>query len=221
MVEQGEGRGAEARREAEPAGARAEASRRCSARFAWRAAGEFEARGRPLPGRDQVEPDEVLVERRARRCGRSPRGWQQRRARYRVDPETELEARVLDLIHRLNGMRKEAEQAHRPDRGHPAGRPVRPARAARRLDQGRGARRLDRGKRRFRRAGDRRRPDYTPGTKRRPADQPQREFRRASERSGDDRRSRQGPPLGLAVCERQLAAKLDGEAGRPRPRART
>jgi hypothetical protein len=26
----------------------------------------------------------------------------------RLDPELELEARVLDLIHRLNGMRKEA-----------------------------------------------------------------------------------------------------------------
>ena len=75
------------------------------------AAGEFEELegGRFRVGDRELEPDEVLVERRGKE------GWAVASEDgvtvaldTRVDGELELEARVLDLIHRLNGMRKEA-----------------------------------------------------------------------------------------------------------------
>jgi isoleucyl-tRNA synthetase len=75
------------------------------------AAGEFEELegGRFRVGDRELEPDEVLVERRGKE------GWAVASEDgvtvaldTRLDPELELEARVLDLIHRLNGMRKEA-----------------------------------------------------------------------------------------------------------------
>ena len=72
-----------------------------------------------------------------------------------LDPELELEGRVLDLIHQLNAMRKDAglELTDRIVR-HAAGDRVRPPRA-RRLDQGRGAGGRDPRRRRQRRARDR------------------------------------------------------------------
>jgi isoleucyl-tRNA synthetase len=75
------------------------------------AAGEFEelGGGRFRVGDRELEPDEVLVERRGKE------GWAVASEDgvtvaldTRLDPELELEGRVLDLIHRLNTMRKEA-----------------------------------------------------------------------------------------------------------------
>src|ERR671911_1326554 len=75
------------------------------------AAGEFEELegGRFRVGDRELEADEVLVERRGKE------GWTVASEDgvtvaldTRLDPELELEARVLDLIHRLNGMRREA-----------------------------------------------------------------------------------------------------------------
>jgi isoleucyl-tRNA synthetase len=75
------------------------------------AAGEFEELegGRFRVGDLELGPDEVLVERRGKE------GWAVASEDgvtvaldTRLDPELELEGRVLDLIHRLNTMRKEA-----------------------------------------------------------------------------------------------------------------
>jgi isoleucyl-tRNA synthetase len=75
------------------------------------AAGEFEELdgGRFRVGELELGPDEVLVERRGKE------GWAVASEDgvtvaldTRLDPELELEGRVLDLIHRLNSMRKEA-----------------------------------------------------------------------------------------------------------------
>jgi isoleucyl-tRNA synthetase len=75
------------------------------------AAGEFEELdgGRFRVGERELEPDEVLVERRGKE------GWAVASEDgvtvaldTRLDAELELEARVLDLVHRLNSMRKEA-----------------------------------------------------------------------------------------------------------------
>jgi isoleucyl-tRNA synthetase len=75
------------------------------------AAGDFEELegGRFRVGDRELGPDEVLVERRGKE------GWAVASADgvtvaldTRLDPELELEGRVLDLIHRLNTMRKEA-----------------------------------------------------------------------------------------------------------------
>jgi isoleucyl-tRNA synthetase len=75
------------------------------------AAGEFEELegGRFRVGDRELEPEEVLVERRGKE------GWAVASEDgvtvaldTRLDAELELEARVLDLIHRLNGMRREA-----------------------------------------------------------------------------------------------------------------
>ncbi|HEU4942376.1 MAG TPA: DUF5915 domain-containing protein, partial [Gaiellaceae bacterium] len=75
------------------------------------AAGEFEELdgGRFRVGDRELGPDEVLVERRGKE------GWAVASEDgvtvaldTRLDPELELEGRVLDLIHRLNSMRKEA-----------------------------------------------------------------------------------------------------------------
>jgi isoleucyl-tRNA synthetase len=75
------------------------------------AAGEFEELegGRFRVGERELGPDEVLVERRGKE------GWAVASEDgvtvaldTRLDPELELEGRVLDLIHRLNTMRKEA-----------------------------------------------------------------------------------------------------------------
>jgi isoleucyl-tRNA synthetase len=75
------------------------------------AAGEFEelGGGRFRVGELELGPDEVLVERRGKE------GWAVASEDgvtvaldTRLDPELELEGRVLDLIHRLNTMRKEA-----------------------------------------------------------------------------------------------------------------
>jgi isoleucyl-tRNA synthetase len=74
-------------------------------------AGDFEELegGRFRVGDRELEPDEVLVERRGKE------GWAVASEDgvtvaldTRLDPELELEARVLDLIHRLNSMRREA-----------------------------------------------------------------------------------------------------------------
>jgi isoleucyl-tRNA synthetase len=75
------------------------------------AAGEFEElpEGRFRAAGHELGPDEVLVERRGRP------GWAVAAEDgitvaldTSIDPELELEGRVLDLIHRLNAMRKEA-----------------------------------------------------------------------------------------------------------------
>ncbi len=75
------------------------------------ASGEFEELdgGRFRVGELELGPDEVLVERRGKE------GWAVASEDgvtvaldTRLDPELELEGRVLDLIHRLNTMRKEA-----------------------------------------------------------------------------------------------------------------
>ena len=75
------------------------------------AAGEFEELegGRFRAAGHELEPDEVLVERTARE------GWAVASEDgvavaldTRLDPELELKGRVLDLIHELNRMRKEA-----------------------------------------------------------------------------------------------------------------
>jgi isoleucyl-tRNA synthetase len=75
------------------------------------AAGEFEELegGRFRVGERELDPDEVLVERRGKE------GWAVASEDgvtvaldTRLDSELELEGRVLDLIHRLNTMRKEA-----------------------------------------------------------------------------------------------------------------
>lgn len=75
------------------------------------AAGEFEELegGRFRVGERELDPGEVLVERRGKE------GWAVASEDgvtvaldTRLDPELELEGRVLDLIHRLNTMRKEA-----------------------------------------------------------------------------------------------------------------
>jgi isoleucyl-tRNA synthetase len=75
------------------------------------AAGEFEELegGRFRVGDRELQPDEVLVERRGKE------GWAVASEDgvtvaldTRLDAELDLEARVLDLIHLLNGMRREA-----------------------------------------------------------------------------------------------------------------
>ena len=75
------------------------------------AAGDFEELdgGRFRVGELELEPDEVLVEHRGKE------GWAVASEDgvtvaldTRVDPELEVEGRVLDLVHRLNTMRKEA-----------------------------------------------------------------------------------------------------------------
>jgi isoleucyl-tRNA synthetase len=75
------------------------------------AAGDFEELegGRFRVGDRMLGPEEVLVERRGKE------GWAVASEDgvtvaldTRLDPELELEGRVLDLIHRLNTMRKEA-----------------------------------------------------------------------------------------------------------------
>jgi isoleucyl-tRNA synthetase len=74
-------------------------------------AGEFEelGDGRFRAAGHELEPDEVLVERRGLE------GWAVAAddgltvaLDTAVDPELELEGRVFDLIHKLNSMRKEA-----------------------------------------------------------------------------------------------------------------
>ena len=122
------------------------------------AAGEFEelGGGRFRAAGHELEPDEVLVERRGRE------GWAVAAddgvtvaLDTALDDELRVEGRVLDLIHLLNTMRKDAgPRADRPDHGLAAGRPRAPARP-RGLDQERGARRRDRDRRRRRRADDR------------------------------------------------------------------
>jgi isoleucyl-tRNA synthetase len=75
------------------------------------ASGEFEELegGRFRVGELELGPEEVLVERRGKE------GWAVASEDgvtvaldTRLDPELELEGRVLDLVHRLNSMRKEA-----------------------------------------------------------------------------------------------------------------
>ena len=146
-----------ARREAEPAACSGRSSgQELGAVRAALAAGEFEdLGGRPLP-RGRARARARRGARRALRrgrAGRSPRPTASpSRSTRRVDEELAREARVYELIHRVNTMRKEAGLAltDRIALTIPASR-RRPARA-RGLDQGRDARDLARDRRRGRRA---------------------------------------------------------------------
>ena len=119
-VEFGDGRGVGAAREAEPAGARAEARRGAARRARARSQrGEFEELdgGRFQVDGHELEPDEVLVE----RVGLE--GWAVASEDgvtvaldTALDDELRLEGRVLDLIHEVNVLRKETRpRDHRPD----------------------------------------------------------------------------------------------------------
>ena len=121
------------------------------------AAGEFEQLedGGFRAAGHELAADEVLVERFGRQ------GWAIASEdgvtvalETTLDEELELEGRVLDLIHTVNGMRKEQglELTDRIALTLPV--ELEELLRARRLDQGRGAGRLDRGRRR-RRADDR------------------------------------------------------------------
>ena len=169
-VEFGAGRGDRAAREAEPARARAEArqgarrrarprSRPASSRSC-PAAGSG-SRG-TSSGRTRCSSSSIGKEGWAVAGGDGRHGRARHRARRR---SSSVEGRVLDLIHELNSMRKQAglELTDRIVVTLPESA-VRPARA-RGLDQGGGARRRDPHRRRLRRARDRegmKRCDWVP-----------------------------------------------------------